>query len=106
MRVTRALTYLSLAATLAACSGQHLRTEPDPMHDSGTLTWDSGPLDRDFQKERVALDDRHRREGESPKADESRDQMIARHAMETKDLQARYDRGKALHSQSLPATAL
>jgi hypothetical protein len=45
---------------------------------------------------------RHKQEIDNPRADESSNQRDARQSKERQDLEARYARGKAAHSQSLP----
>jgi hypothetical protein len=102
-RPVQILTVLMTLATVVACGtyGRGYKSEPDPSY-YATVTWDSGPLDQDYQHQRVDMDARHNQEIANPRAGESSDQMKDRHAAESKDLDTRYAAGKASHSKSVP----
>ncbi len=107
MRVPRSvqvLTLLTSLATLAGCSsyGGHARSEPDPSYSTTVVAWDSGPLDQDYHRQRSEMDARHSQEVANPRADESSDQRVQRHAHENDDLAQRYAQGKAAHAQTVP----
>jgi hypothetical protein len=110
MRTQRSLQILAVLttlATVAACStyGRGYSSEPNPSYSSTTVVaWDSGPLDQDYQHQRAEMDTRHNQEIANPQAGESSDQMKARQAAESKDLDTRYAAGKASHAQSVPAS--
>jgi hypothetical protein len=101
LRTARILTVLATLAALAACApfGRNGRSETVV-----SAQWDSGPLDRDYGRQRAAMDTRHSQEIANPRADESADRRVDRQATESRDLEHRYDMGKASHSQSLPAS--
>lgn len=108
MRVQRSLqlvTILTTLATVAACGsyGGGPRDHADPNYSSSVaVSWDSGPLDQDYHRQRVDMDARHNQEVASPRSDESSDQRVQRQAHENSDLEARYTQGKASHAQSVP----
>jgi hypothetical protein len=88
---------------LAACaSGRGARHQPDPSYSGVTVQWDSGPLDRAYGHERSDMDARHNQENAYPRSDESSDQRVQRQKSENDDLERRYTRGKAAHSDTLP----
>jgi hypothetical protein len=93
------LTALASLGSLAACnpSGRHPQSGVDL-----SVQWDSGPLDRAYGREHSDMLVRHKQEIDNPRADESSNQRDARQSKERQDLEARYARGKAAHSQSLP----
>ena len=130
MRITRSIQFLAILATAAACSSNGdaaavpaaapppPAAEPAPApapvvvapapvvveRPSGvsvSLRWDSGPLDRDYRRERAALDARHAREARE-RADEKADARARRQAAETRALEDRYNRGKKEHARGLP----
>ena len=102
-RSVQMLTVLTTLATLAACASYGREQRADPQVTTVAVAgWDSGPLDRDYARERTTMDNRHQQEIANPRNDESSDQRIQRHATENQDLEARYTAGKASHSQSLP----
>jgi hypothetical protein len=99
MRVHRhfaTLITLGTLASFAACAPYG--------HSSSEITasWDSGPLDRQYNREHDAMVARHNDEIAHPRADESRDQLDARQAAERNSLEVRYTRGKDSHMASLP----
>jgi hypothetical protein len=102
MRVHRyltTLTTLTMLATLASCA---------PYGGRGgsaaevSVRWDSGPLDRSYNSERDAMTVRHNQEIANPRAGEDSDQRSRRQTAENKDLDDRYAKGKAAHSDRLP----
>jgi hypothetical protein len=102
MRVHRsliALTTLTTLATFAACAPYGGRGESSA---EVSIRWDSGPLDRSYARERDIMVVRHNQEIANPRSDESSDQRTRRHTAENKDLDDRYARGKASHSDRLP----
>lgn len=106
MRIQRSvqmLTVLTTLATVAACASYGTRGDPDPQVNTVAVAqWDSGPLDRDYARQRTTMDNRHQQEIAVPRNDESSDQRVQRHATENKDLEDRYSAGKASHAQALP----
>jgi hypothetical protein len=106
-RSVQILTVLTTLAIAAACSsyGRGYNGEPRPDYSSTVaVAWDSGPLDQDYQHQRADMDARHNQEIASPQAGESSDQLKARQAAESKDLDTRYAAGKASHAESVPAS--
>jgi hypothetical protein len=104
MRVLRTLqvtTALSAVVMLGACSSTGGYHHPDDGV-SVSATWDSGPLDRDYQSQLSAMQTRHNNEIAHPAAGESSDQMAQRHAAEDQDLSKRYAQGEASHAKSMP----
>jgi len=125
MRVDRSVQFLTILATLAACSspGASSNAQPDaappaappaaapvvaapapepaPVADINQR-WDSGPLDFAYQRERKDMDARHSREVASPRSGESSNQRDQRHQTESKGLELRYTRGKTAHSRTMP----
>jgi hypothetical protein len=104
MRVPR---YLQVAivftafATLGACTsmgGHH----PDQDGVYVSATWDSGPLDRDYQVQLTDMENRHNQEAAHPSQGESSDQMTQRQTAEHQDLSKRYAQGEASHAQKMP----
>ena len=93
------LTALASVASFAACSPRG--SQPQSGVDL-SAQWDSGPLDQAYGRERSDMLVRHKQEIANPRADESNNQRDARQSKERQDLEARYARGKAAHSQSLP----
>jgi hypothetical protein len=73
-----------------------------PSGVSLSVRWDSRPLDREYQRERAALDARHARELAQARADEKADARARRQAEETRALEDRYERGKKQHARGLP----
>jgi hypothetical protein len=121
MRIDRSVQFLTILATLAACSspGASSNAQPDaappaaapvvaaPVPDPAPVVavspqWDSGPLDLAYQRERKTMDERHSREVASPRAGESSNQRDNRHQTETKALELRYTRGKVAHARTMP----
>ena len=121
MRVDRSVQFLTILATLAACSspGASSNAQPDaappaaapvvaaPAPDPAPVVavspqWDSGPLDLAYQRERKDMDARHSREVASPRSGESSNQRDQRHQTESKALELRYTRGKTAHSRTMP----
>jgi hypothetical protein len=102
MRVHRylmALTTLTMVAALASCAPYGGRGQSST---DVSVRWDSGPLDRSYNSARVDLNARHNQEIASPRPNESSDQRSSRQAAENKDLDDRYAKGKAAHSDRLP----
>jgi hypothetical protein len=98
-RTTQWLTAGLLVASVAGCG------MPRQRPNSGVavvLAWDSGPLDRDYNRQRNDMQDRHRREIESPRNDESSERRGERHEGEQRDLQRRYENGKRQHTHEMP----
>jgi hypothetical protein len=106
MRIQRSvqlLTVLTTLAALGACASYGREQQSDPQVTTvADARWDSGPLDRDYARERTSMDNRHQQEIDTPRADESSDQRVQRHASENDDLQRRYESGKVHHTQTLP----
>jgi len=106
MRIQRSLQLLTVLTTLAAlgaCASYGREQQRDPQVTAVAVApWDSGPLDRDYARERTSMDNRHQQEMTSPRSDESSDQRAQRQTTENQDLQRRYEAGKVNHSQSLP----
>ena len=94
------LTALTMVSTLAACGGRNARHED--AYSTTTVEWDSGPLDRDYQHERAAMEARHADEIAHARADEAADRRDARQAAERQELEDRYERGKTGHMKKLP----
>ena len=102
-RSVQMLAVLGTLAALAACASYGREPRNDPQVTTVAVAqWDSGPLDRDYARERTTMDNRHQQEIASPRNDESSDQRVQRHATENQNLEARYTAGKAAHAQSLP----
>jgi hypothetical protein len=102
MRVHRSLmtlTTLTMLATFASCAPYGGRGGSSA---EVSVSWDSGPLDRSYTRERDNMVVRHNQEIANPRADESSDQRTRRQTAENKDLDDRYARGKAAHSDRLP----
>ncbi len=125
MRITRSIQFLAILATAAACSSNGdaaavpaaappAAADPAPApvaaapvaapapEVSLNVRWDSGPLDRDYARERAALDARHAAERAQARANEDAAARDRRQAAETRALQDRYDRGKKQHARGLP----
>jgi hypothetical protein len=102
MSVQRTLQLALVLATVAGATACASTGRGDPGYAS-TGQWDSGPIDRDYQKQRGDMDGRHAQEIANPRADESADQRSQRQDNENKDLETRYAQGKASHAQSVPA---
>ena len=121
MRVDRSVQFLTILATLAACSspGASSNAQPDAAPPAAApvvaapapepapavdinLRWDSGPLDLAYQRERKDMDARHSREVASPRSGESSNQRDQRHQTESKGLELRYTRGKTAHARTMP----
>lgn len=122
MRVHRSIQILTIVTTIAACSspGQtadatpvaaapaaaptvEVAAAPDPV--AVNVNWDSGPLDRAYHTERVALDARHAREVASPIVGESATLRVQRQANENQALELRYTQGKTAHARVMPPAA-
>ena len=102
MRVHRhlkTLITLTTLASLGACAPRGRQSQ------SGVVVvaeWDSGPLDRDYNRAHSDMVARHNREIATPRSDESADVRNQRQASERQDLELRYTRGKSAHSKVLP----
>jgi hypothetical protein len=101
-RSVRMLTVLTTLAAVAACASYGREQQSEPQGTVAVAQWDSGPLDRDYARERSTMDNRHQQEIANPRNDETSDQRTQRHATENQDLERRYTSGKAQHSQTLP----
>jgi hypothetical protein len=98
MRIHRSMQFLMVVATLAACT-------PNGGPRTGvevSAQWDSGPLDRAYGREHDELAARHAQEISAPRDSESAYDRDHRQAAESKDLEARYSKGKADHSDTMP----
>jgi hypothetical protein len=93
------LAAISLVSTVAACGGGG-RAHRD--NEVVAVQWDSGPLDRDYQRQRADMEARHRDEVAHARADEAAEARDARQAAEKKDLEDRYQRAKEGHMNNLP----
>lgn len=119
MRVHRAIEFLTILATLAACSspGASANAQPEAAAPAPVasepapapapvvavnLHWDSAPLDRAYRRARSALEARHKNEVEHPRSGESVSLRVQRHDEESKVLELRYSRGKEAHARTLP----
>ena len=98
-RQMKTLITLMTVATLAACA-------PYGRQGGGaavvSVRWDSGPLDRDYNRVHGDMVARHNQEIANPRSDESSDVRNQRQASERQDLELRYARGKSAHSDKLP----
>lgn len=98
-RQMKTLITLMTVATLAACA-------PYGRQGGGaavvSVSWDSGPLDRDYNRVHADMVARHSQEIANPRSDESADVRNSRHASERQDLELRYTRGRSAHANSLP----
>ena len=94
-----ALTTLASLASIAACSPYGRQSQSSAVV---SVRWDSGPLDRAYTREHSDMVTRHNQEIASPRSDESADVRNQRQASERQDLELRYSRGKAAHSDTLP----
>jgi predicted small lipoprotein YifL len=100
-RSVQLLTVVAALAALAACSSYGgPRHQPDGS--VVAVQWDSGPLDRDYQRQRGDMDTRHTDELANPRANESSDQRSQRQASESKDLDSRYADAKTAHADHVP----
>lgn len=120
MRIDRSMQFLTILATLTACSSPGGQSDaapavavatpapapappPDPAPSVAVdVRWDSGPLDLAYRRERTDMDARHTREVAAPRSGESSNQRDQRHATESKALELRYSRGKASHARTMP----
>jgi hypothetical protein len=124
MRIDRSLKFLTILATLGACSSPGdaaaaaqpaaatpVAADPAPAPVAApeaspsvslNVRWDSGPLDRDYHRELTALDAQHARERAAPRAGESSNQRGERQSQESKALEVRYTRGKTSHARGMP----
>ena len=104
MRIHRTMKILTITAT-AATLGALVACSPRERPRTGvevSARWDSGPLDRDYNRERADLVARHNREIASPEPGESKYDMDHRQANENYALEVRYKAGKDSHAESLP----
>ena len=103
MNIRQTLSFLSALAALSAvsaCTTHHARH--DDSYSVTTGEWDSGPLDRDYQRERRAMEARHAEEAAQTRADEDAQRRDSRQAAERQQLEDRYRRGKDGHMKKLP----
>ena len=104
LRSLYALSAVGAIAVLAACGSVNARGrggDVDPNYAVVTAQWDSGPLDDSYRQERLATDTRHSLELVNAKAEEH-DQVVARQASESQDLEKRYQQGKDSHAKEMP----
>jgi predicted small lipoprotein YifL len=101
LRTLQVLAVLAVVSTLAACGSTGGYHHPDEVI-AVSATWDSAPLDRDYQGQLNDMEVRHNQEAAHPPAGESSDQMVKRQSNEHQDLDKRYAQGEASHSQSMP----
>src|SRR5580700_4369102 len=78
MSMHRSVQILTVLTTLAACAPMGRNGRGDQDRSSVTVQWDSGPLDRDYARQRSDMDARHTQEIANPRADESSDQRSKR----------------------------
>jgi hypothetical protein len=99
LRTIRILTVLTTLTTLASCApyGRGGQSQADV-----SVRWDSGPLDRDYRRQRADMDARHSQEVASPRYGESSDSRQTRHDAENRSLEVRYEQGKTAHAQRMP----
>ena len=98
-RHLKTLIALTTIASFAACAPYGRQTQGAAEI---SVRWDSGPLDRDYNRVHSDMVSRHNQEIANPRSDESSDVRNQRQASERQDLELRYSRGKAAHAQSLP----
>jgi membrane-bound lytic murein transglycosylase len=103
MRVHRhmkTLITLTVFASLAGCASSGRQSDGTSVAISAQ--WDSGPLDRAYNREHADMVVRQNQETATPRSDESADVRNQRQASERQDLELRYARGKSAHAQTLP----
>jgi hypothetical protein len=93
------LTTIASLGSLAACASQGRQSQGGAVV---SVRWDSGPLDRAYTREHSDMVTRHNQEIATPRSDESADVRNQRQASERQNLELRYSRGKAAHSDTLP----
>lgn len=101
LRYLQVATVVAALVTVGACAsmgGNH----PDQDGVYASATWDSGPLDRDYQVQLTEMENRHNQEAAHPPQGESPEQMTQRQTAEHQDLSKRYAQGEASHAQKLP----
>jgi hypothetical protein len=98
-RHLKTLITLTTIASLAACAPYGRQTQGSAEI---SVQWDSGPLDRDYNRVHSDMVSRHNQETANPRSDESSDVRNQRQASERQNLELRYSRGKSAHAQSLP----
>jgi hypothetical protein len=59
-------------------------------------------LEADYERKKAALDERHRSEVEHPKEGEPASERDARHEQEKRDLDAAYEKAKAVGATAIP----
>jgi predicted small lipoprotein YifL len=92
MRVLRYLQVLAVMAAvspLAACGSTGGYHHPDDVV-AVSATWDSGPIDRDYQGQLNDMEVRHGQEAAHPVNGETSVQMATRQTAEHQDLNKRY----------------
>jgi hypothetical protein len=102
MRVNRHFKTLIAFAALASFAGCASSGRQPRGGAEVVVSWDSGPLDRDYGRVHSDMVARQNKETANPRSDESSDVRNARQASERQDLELRYSRGKSAHSNSLP----
>ena len=101
LRYLQVMAVLAVVSTIAACGSTGGYHHPDDVV-AVSATWDSGPIDRDYQGQLNSMEVRHNQEAAHPVNGESSDQMANRQTAEHQDLNKRYAQGEASHSQSVP----
>lgn len=124
MRIDRSVAFLTVLAAIGACSSPAQSPDAQPAAAPPVavaepapapvvvvqpapvialnVRWDSGPLDRDYHRERQDLDAQHSRERSAPRAGEDSRQRGERQSRESKALELRYTHGKASHAHGMP----
>ena len=102
LRYLQVVAVLAASAALGACSSMGGGHHPDDGVAYASVTWDSGPLDRDYQSQLSDMETRHNQEAAHPPQGESQAQMTQRQTAEHQDLSKRYAQGEASHAQSMP----
>jgi hypothetical protein len=92
---------LMAVSTLAACGGRQIRND-DGYRTQAVVVWDSRPIDENYRRERVDMENRHRYEAAHARADEAADRREARQQSERRVLEVRYREGKEKHMKQLP----
>jgi hypothetical protein len=92
---------LMAVSTLAACGGRQVR-EDDGYRSPRVVVWDSRPIDENYRRERVEMENRHRYEAAHARREEAADRRESRQASERRELDNRYQQGKEKHMRQLP----
>ena len=121
MRAYRSLKFLTILATITACSAPAATPDaappaviaapvpvaaapvPEPAPAPVvSVRWDPRPLDVEYRRERHDMDSRFRLEIATPRVGESRRQRDRRHSDESRALELRYSHGKRDHARGMP----